>query len=339
MALGFLNPALGAPLFESQETLALTLTLPLDDVLRGKANDQAMSATLSITGGAVAFDLQVNVRGHSRKEVCQLPPLKLNFKREQTEGTVFDGQNKVKLVTHCNRTQAFKRYLQQEFSIYRAYATLDAASFRVRMLDVTYRDSEGKRGDINARAFLIESDRELSERLGYAEVPREAVAPALLDPQRVTTFALFQYLIGNTDWAILKGRGDGDCCHNGVLLDGPNGLIVAPYDFDQAGLINAQYALPAKGLGIRGVRQRLYRGLCVDEQMLQNSIDLFNEKRSWIEAEFPLEGPEKSTVYSANKRARKYIADFYEVVNDPAARQKAISGQCRGNGRYWAASQ
>lgn len=302
----------------------------MGELLRGKSSDEPLAAQLLIES-ETPLDLTLTPRGHSRREVCDFPPLKLDFKKNQVPGTLFDGQNKIKLVTHCKRSKAFSRYLQQEYAIYKAYASLTDAAFRVRMLDITYRDSAGKRKDIITQAFLIESDRELATRLGLREVTRATVPPGLFDPGSVTTLALFQLLIGNTDWAIVKGRGEGACCHNGLLLESPKGLIVVPYDFDQAGLINAQYALPAQGLGIRSVRQRRYRGLCVRGDVLQTSIKHLQQRRDAITDFFPPQGPYKS----ANQRARKYIDAFYTLLDDPGARTRMIDNDCRGNGQYW----
>ena len=74
--------------------------------------------------------------------------------------------------------------------------------------------------------------------------------------QELATLALFQYLIGNTDWSALYG-------HNTVALQDANETLnVVPYDFDFSGLVDLSYAVPAPELSIRTVRRRVFRGFC-----------------------------------------------------------------------------
>ena len=132
---------------------------------------------------------------------------------------------------------------------------------------------------------------------------------------------MFQFLIANTDWSMLKGPGDEGCCHNGKILLEPgttSDWIVVPYDFDQAGLISTKYASPAPALRIRSVRQRLYRGRCRHNSEVDSTIALFNGKRSEIEKHLI---PEELSD-SVRSRSTKYVDAFYQIVNDPKKRQK-----------------
>ena len=99
-----------------------------------------------------------------------------------------------------------------------------------------------------------------------------------------------------------------------------------PYDFDQAGLINTKYALPAPGLGLRNVRIRLYRGRCRHNGELDGTITLFNDRRQEIEAALT----PQSLTESARRSVLKYLATFYQIINDPAKLNKEIIGACRG---------
>ena len=101
-----------------------------------------------------------------------------------------------------------------------------------------------------------------------------------------------------------------------------------PYDFDQAGLIHTSYSIPADGLGIRSVRQRLFRGRCLNLNHLDESIAKFNELRPQIEEALnPLQINARS-----RKSALKYINTFYEIINDPKKRKKEIEDDCLGEG-------
>lgn len=321
------------PLFAESAPLAITLSLPLYTLLNGQT-DTPLNGSVQLGQGdrETTLDVQVSARGHSRRDFCDMPPLKLNFRRGQLEGTVFAGQNKLKLVSQCKDEKKYQRYLLQEYAIYRAYQSLTAESFQVRQLELTLMDTDDWYSPRQRMAFLIEADTLLAARLDATEVSIPQIPPETYDPNAVTRVSLFHYLMGNTDWSILKGRGEAPCCHNGVVLERPDGTrIVVPYDFDQAGLISTEYAIPAQGLPIGRVRSRLYRGLCTGDDRLAAAIGTFNEHRSEIEAEFPAEG----LLRSSNKRNLKYIGEFYRVINDPKRLQGEIVDQCRGTAEHW----
>lgn len=324
--------ATGNPLFQSDEPLAVVIELPVKEVMRHAEQRPTVAGLLHVTnadGTEVVLDVELTTRGNSRLEQCSYPPLKLDLKRSQVASTIFAGQNKLKLVTQCRRSAAYLRYLDQEYLIYRAYNLLSLHSFRVRMLEVTFRDSTGQRKDEIHPGFLIESDGEAAARLGMTPVEIHEVDVRRLDADPLSIFTLFQFMIGNTDWSIRKGPGTEYCCHNGNVVGPPGtdtGWVVLPYDFDQAGLINASYAMPSEQLPIRSVRQRLYRGFCSSNAKLESTIALFNEQRSAIEELF-IDSPTGAT---GNKAALKYLQSFFAIVNDPEKRQKQLLDRCRG---------
>jgi hypothetical protein len=273
--------------------------------------------------------MTVTTRGKSRLEQCKFPPLSINFKGQERKGTLFDGQKKLKLVTHCRNGDTYKRYLIQEYSIYRVFNVLTDKSFRVRKLDATYRDSEGKKSDVTAMAFFLESDNEVADRLGMQTLDVSIVNPSQLEPGHASIFALFQFLVANTDWSAIKGPGDEGCCHNGKVIAPPDsiaGWLVIPYDFDQSGIINTKYSLPAAGLGIRSVRQRVYRGRCINLDRLDETIARFNERRPQITA--LLLGDETPAAF--RQTTSHYIDEFYEIINDPLQRERKIENNCLG---------
>lgn len=329
------SSAVAQPLFESDEILSIVLEAPLTDLLRQASKKPTVSGTLRFKqedGTDVALDVDISSRGKSRLEQCSFPPISVNLKRKQVKSTIFAKQKKLKLVTQCDDKSVFRRYLIQEYAIYRVYNLLSDNSFRVRMLEVSFRDSNGRRKDKVQPAFFIESDKRAAKRLEMRTVDADTVKLSQLDPQSLSILTLFQFMIGNTDWSARKGPGDEGCCHNGKLIgppDSDSGWAVLPYDFDQAGLINTKYSAPSDALPIRSVRQRLYRGYCYNIDRLDETIVLFNENRAAIEALFN-SGPDGG---AQNKSALKYLRGFYEVVNDPKKRQKKIIDKCLGGKR------
>ncbi len=320
------------PLFQSDEPLALVLEFPLRDLLRQKKEKATVPGVLRYTdvdGSNVVLDVGVATRGNSRLEQCRYPPLSINLKKKQVTATLFAGQNELKLVTLCRDSTTYRRYLSQEYAIYRIYSLLSEYSFRARMLDVTYREPSGRQPKEALPAFFIESDKEVAKRLKMTRVKSDVVEISQLDVGQLSILTLFQFMVGNTDWSVRKGPGAERCCHNGKVVglpDSRNDWVVLPYDFDQSGIINTSYAMPSERLPIRSVRQRLYRGFCSGNAQLEWTIALFNDKRSAIEDLI------SSVPYgsSKNKAALKYLRSFYEIVNDPKEKQKQLIDRCRG---------
>jgi hypothetical protein len=322
------------PLFDDDDTLNLVVEVPMKTLMSKAKQNPLLPGYLryvDASGSEVSIAIDITTRGKSRLAQCAFPPLSITLIRDQVESTLFAGQRKLKIGTHCKKGTTYLNYLEQEFGIYKAYNLLSSHSFRVRKLNLTYRDIAKKRKDELHPAFFIESDDEVAGRLGMAVIKSPEIKTSQLDAEQTSIYGLFQYLIANTDWSIKKGPGAEDCCHNGKVIGRPGtqeNWVVLPYDFDQAGLINTEYALPALGLGIRTVRTRLYRGRCRHNDRLDETIALFNDGRDKIEAALV---PESLTP-AARKSALAYIQAFYSTINDAEKLDKQIIGACLKGG-------
>jgi hypothetical protein len=321
------------PLFERDDVLKFELEVPIKTLVSKASRKPTLVGLLRVadTDGQVkTLDVEVSTRGKHRLGMCSFPPLSLRLDPLQATGTVFSGQERLKIVTQCKRDKRYLQYLLQEYGIYKALNQLTDISFRVRMLEITFLDS-GPRSRENVQvAFFIESLDEVARRTGL-----EAIEPSRIDPAQANTphaniFEVFQFLIANTDWSMLYGADGEPCCHNGKVLMKPgqeSAFFVLPYDFDHAGLIDTTYAEPDERLGIRSVRQRLYRGRCQRLDRLDSTIALFNSKRELIEAALASGGLAEKTL----EKQEAYVARFYEIISDPRQRQEQIVEKCRGN--------
>jgi hypothetical protein len=135
-------------------------------------------------------------------------------------------------------------------------------------------------------------------------------------------------MVGNTDWSALSGPAGQRCCHNMAVLgaEGDRYNTLLPFDFDQAGLVDAPYAAPDERLKIQRVTQRVYRGYCSLNDELPAAIAVFNRKRPKIDKLFNenvLPNPQ------ARKRAVKYIDGFYDTINNPRKVESRIVSKCR----------
>ncbi len=318
------------PLFDSDEPLEIIFEVPLDVLLKRPGDRPVVDGHahyIDTTGNQVSFPIQMTTRGKSRLEVCRFPPLSLLVKKKNAKGTIFKGQKKLKIVTHCRQNARFRSYVLQEQRIYEAFTVLSDVSFRTRYLNVTYRDSERPDKSISEPAFLIESINEVAARTGLVRQKVNKVYSSQLEPAHTTLAALFQFLIGNTDWSVILGPGEEGCCHNGRVLspkDADTGWVVVPYDFDQAGLIDTDYAVPADELRLRSVRQRLFRGRCTHADQMDQAVELFNERRQELkQALMPVGSGE-------HKSNATYVDGFYKIINDAKQRERYISRKCMG---------
>jgi len=322
--------AAALPLFSSDTPLALTIEAPFRSLSRNRRDREELPGIVHYqddSGGTVMLDVQIRTRGNSRMEYCTFPPLRLNFRRRQTEGTVFSGQNELKLATLCKDTSGFPDYLALEYEIYRLFNLLSDVSFRVRWVEIAYIDTDDEDREVERRpGFLIEDRSEVAARNGLEPWRVDALQVAQLEPEQTALLGVFEFMIGNTDWAGTDGPPGDRCCHNADVLRNDSGrAVLVPYDFDQSGFVSASYAQPAASLRIRSVRQRLYRGYCANNNALDGAFERFQMARAAIESRLAT-----LTVRDRDRsRVIRYIEDFYEILDDETAREKAIVAACR----------
>ena len=270
------------PLFADDTILEVQLTGPLEKLLSSKKERNEFPFVL--TEGDVQHPVKVRVRGNSRLKVCDFPPLRINFKKSKTGETVFSGQDKLKLVTHCKKSDEAEINILQEYAAYRIFNLISDVSYRVRLIRMTYTNSDDTSDDASFErsGFVVESARELADRAGGKRLGIEGVPRRSIDEDQAAAVFVFQYLIGNTDWAFVAEEEKDTCCHNGDLLDIAARFHYVPYDFDLAGLVDASYAYPDPSLRIRKVTQRLYRGLCLAPQTLVGALQKVKARQSDI---------------------------------------------------------
>lgn len=322
-----------ADLFDSDTELSLTLELPLARLLADKEQREEFPATLSYAdadGSKRSLQIEVSVRGNTRADLCDLPPLRIDLKPKRAEQTLFQSRTELKLVTQCKASTRYRDYLLLEHKIYQAYNLVTPLSLRTRLLSVTYLDTNGQIRKFTQPAFLIEDLGEAAARLDMERVRRPAMAPSDMDSAQQNLVEIFQYMIGNTDWsALLPADGEEFCCHNVKVLaprQSAAGLVMIPYDFDQAGLINAEYAAVSPAVGGSSVRDRVYRGRCENNPRVEASLQRFRELRPALESLF--EDARLDSV--ASRSASAYLRDFYQLTASQRWVKWRIYGRCLG---------
>jgi hypothetical protein len=276
-----------APLFRSHDVLEITINAPIRQLMRDRPDSEYLQGTLSYEdpeAGETTLDIGIRTRGRFRRqtEVCPFAPLRLNFRK--TKGTLFAKSDKLKMVTHCrSRSKVYTQAILKEYLAYRILNTLTENSFRVRLLRVTYFDNEKNKVADTNYAFLIEHRDQLAKRIGREVSKAETTVVSALDGQETNISSVFQYIIGNTDFSPIKGVPGEPCCHNYVLMEGGEGKMLSiPYDFDVTGIVDAPYAVPNPRFRLRDVRQRMYRGRCVNNEYLDSTLQLFMDRKQAI---------------------------------------------------------
>ncbi|MGQ0659655.1 hypothetical protein [Sphingosinicella sp.] len=321
------------PLFADQQIIQLTIRGPLRDLMRvAERSEEARDATLTLSGARTeTHAIRLSPRGISRRrrDVCTFPPLRIEFRERPAATSFFTGQRRLKLVTHCRAQESFSNFTLLEYAAYRLLNALTPVSLRVRLARIDYVD-EGSRQPIASRlGFLIEDTDAAARRNGLTEVELRGTIPvARLDPRAAARTAVFNYMVGNLDWAMNAGPAGDTCCHNTKLFGAQAAgaaLVPVPYDFDYSGLVNAPYAVPPAQVPVRNMRIRRYRGFCShNSHALAVAAEFFAARRAVLAA------LNEVAELSAGSRqsAATWLNGFFEDVATPAEVERNLLRTC-----------
>lgn len=319
------------PLFLSHDILEVRLLAPFARIMEMRESEEEFDGRLEYADAAgepVEIDVGIRARGNyrMREQVCRFAPLRLNFRKKQTRDSLFHKQDKIKLVTDCiDGSERYEQSLLREYIAYRILNELTDVSFRVRLLRITYVDTDGRGADRNAFGIIVEHEDRLAKRLGLGVVEIARTWPNDLQPDYTNIVSLFHYLIGNTDFSPVYGP-DEVCCHNHVLMGREGDLLYSvPYDFDHAGLVNAPHAKPNPRFRLRNVRQRLYRGRCINNDRLENTIALYRQKRAEI---LGLIRDQAGFDKRVRHSVMDYVDAFYKTISSPRRVQSRVVKKC-----------
>jgi hypothetical protein len=302
------------PLFDDQnETLNLELTTDINALIHDKSEEpeyiNAYLRYFSPDNEIFEFSMKVRPRGGTRRlsGYCEIPPLKFNFKKKSTTHTVFEGQDKLKFVAQCRQTEEYRQYLLEEYLLYKTYNIITEESYKVRLVNLTIIDANDPKYKIRMPGFFIEDDEGLAARLGAKIHSERVYSQDSCEQTSMNRLALFQYMIGNTDWYVRTSH------NTDVFERADQALIPVPFDFDAAGVIDAIYAKPSEMIPIKNVRKRFYKGYCTDMESFHETVNLFREKKGDIYALYRSFDPLPGWIL---KRSLKYYDKFFQIIDD-----------------------
>ena len=321
--------------FKSSDNYLFSSDSPLSIKIKGNTRDLLNDRTgepkyfpMSLfvkNADSVEISIPVNIktRGHFRrlKQNCHYPPLLIQFSSADSKATsVFTSKAKLKLVMPCNGDD----YVVQEWLVYKMYNLVTPESFKTRLVKVTLENEKNGKSTGPFFGIIIEEEKDMARRNGAVIINRKT-KPHKTASDVFLKMAVFEYLIGNTDWSV-------EYLQNIKLIAADSTSVphTVPYDFDHAGIVSAPYALPAEELQLNSVRDRRYRGYCVNDfNKFETVVTHFNSLKNDIYnlyTDCPLLDSRyvKSTI--------KYLDEFYKTINNPQELIKEFGYPCDKNG-------
>jgi len=319
------------PLFASDAPIGISIRGPVNAIAKSaERSPAARDATMALAGSADSHAIRLSPRGitRRRRETCQFPPLRVDLVQPPAAASLFAGQRRLKLVTHCRPAAGFQQHLLLEYAAYRMFNLISPLSYRARLATVDYIEPDG-RPLASRYGFFIEDTGDMARRNGLQQARTgDRVPSAQIEPRQAARVAMFQYMIGNLDWSMRAGPAGEGCCHNGRLLAG-NGpyYTPVPYDFDYSGLVDAPYAVPPDGFKISNVKSRVYQGYCKHNGAALLAAGEFRAQRPAIEAVLgQIPGMELRT----RSKALGYLARFFDDIATDASVQARVLKSCVG---------
>lgn len=303
-------------LFENDEALHINLHADyvslLDDVSEKRVYHAARLSVINESSAFIDLPIKLKTRGHFRlrKQTCNFPPLRFKFEDDNTKGTIFHGQKKIKYVSHC---QNFKKHYEQhtleEYLIYKMYNIFTDYSYQVRLAKVNFIDTNRK-DTLQRYGFFIEDKAHLEDRLGLRSLQFKNIKQYQVLRSNILVLSLFQCMIGNCDWDVSR-------LHNVDLMsvDEHSLPVAVPYDFDWSAIISHDYFVPDPQIDLEAKYQRRYKSYKWTNKEFETAFDSFHEHKADLVnliSDFTvLENDNRNKLLS-------YISEFYDLISSKA---------------------
>jgi hypothetical protein len=295
----------------------------LDDVSDKRVYHDAKFTVKNPSSAFSDMTVKVKTRGNFRlrKQTCSFPPLRFKFEADQTKGTVFQGQNKLKYVSHCqNFKNGYEQRTLEEFLVYRMYNVFTDYSYQVRLTKINFIDVN--RGDtIQRYGFFIEDKEHLADRIGRQALRFRNVKQYQVLRSNILVLSLFQCMIGNSDWDISR-------LHNVDLMSvNEHSLPVAiPYDFDWSAIIAHDYFVPDPQIDLESKYKRRYRSYRWSDEEFETAFVSFHEYRDELMSLIT-----DFTYLEKDNRLKllAYISEFYDLISSKVDVKEYILKQAK----------
>jgi hypothetical protein len=255
----------------------LYLSLDLDTLLNLRHTNTYLPATLRSAKGET-WRTEVRSRGKYRRKFSDIPPLKLKFSKKELRARGLDTLNEIRLLLPFQLDFEGEQLLTREYTAYRIFEALNPVSFRARWVRIALHNNDDKGKKSRQKytlALLIEHEEELAARMQATLHELWLPPDSTICETQAASVILFEYLIGNTDWALASSRN--------ILFMKPPGhdkTLIVPYDFDFSGFVSAPYATPKGETGLKNVRDRKLMAGNINSATLQQALEHIRRSES-----------------------------------------------------------
>ena len=313
------------PLFLKNDVLEARLEFPFREVKKNKSDTIYFVTQFHYKNGFQEWDsieVKIRGRGNFRRDNCFFLPIKMKIKKKDNAGTLFEGNQNLKLVMSCMKGRNSNDLVIKEYLCYKLYELISPYTFSTRLVNLNLTDSQKRNpSSYNLKGFIIEDDKQVAKRANGKMLEGFQRNALFMQDSLAALHDVFQYMIGNTDWS-------SDQQHNVKMMLLPSKTkIPIPFDFDMSGLVNAPYAVVNESIPIENVRERHFRGICRNEELAEyvRSTYLKIEPALWdsfhsVEDQLDL----KEAIVVEN-----YLKDFFSLIADKKKFEEIILRKCR----------
>lgn len=310
-------------LFQDENALSIRLSYSFKEIIKSTSDSVYFPSVLYYSSDKQNWDsvkIGVRARGKFRRENCFFTPIRIKIDKDDAKGTLFQGNRNLKLVLPCKIGPQYNDLLLKEYMCYQMYEPLTPYTFQTRLLNGSVTDLGGRQAKtFDVIAFFIEDDDVAAKRYNGKALDIN-LNPRQINDTCSLRLDFFEYMIANTDWS-------SSYQHNSKTIRIGQKYVPIAYDFDMAGFVNAPYAEYNPAFQIKNVRERLYRGYCRDENVAQFVRKGFVEATPAVFEVFN----RYETNFDAKEftKMKKYIQDFFDILNDDKLFRNKILAACR----------
>ena len=216
------------------------------------------------------LNVELKLRGKFRRIRCVLAPLRLDLNKSELEQHGYTRTDKFKWVNQCSADSAGLQQLYRELLAYELWNELYPIGFRTHALTL-HQQAENGDGIRKINGFLIEPPKTLAERKGLIKQD-SFFLPQLLNEVEYARLALFQMMIGNSDWSVEMNK------NLEYYVDSAGQYLVIPYDFDYSGWVSPSYARGNAQYRLRHGHDRVLIGQHKADILAREVSHMLNQK-------------------------------------------------------------
>ena len=315
-------------IFSENKILHIKLSYSINELKKETNDSTYIDSNLSYQlndGSWGSLPIELRARGNYRLKNCYFAPLKIKIKKSVSNYTPFEGNKKLKAVLPCLIQSDNDDNVVKEYLVYKLFETISPYYFKTRLFDVDFDQiKNNKTRAHHLKGFFIEDDKTLGKRID-GKIYDRFLHPLNQDDITSVRNALFQFMIGNTDFSQAYH-------HNVKLFYIDKKMTPVPYDFDMSGFVNTSYAVVSQingeSLGTTSVTERKYRGFIRDETIFEEVRQEFITKKTEMLAVLDDNANYFEDPKSFSK-AKNYIISFFDIIMSDNRYKNEVLNQAR----------